>query len=178
MKLQIVSAVLLALCALTQTTSGEVKVVRPNDECMCEEIFSSTCALHFNTGVWYGRFPNTRGQEKSDAIDEFFDFKLLLDLDNYCSHMLYNLLCFHYFPQCDPNSPGLAATPCRETCNEALTSCIDHARAIQANYTFPVHLNCSNFPSGSSEGCANTQCTACPNACELLINCRIWHTIV
>ena len=151
---------------------ADVKNLQPQEnECTCNEVVNSLCSLHFGTESWYGQFPNARDQDLTQAIDEFFDFRQFLFLDNYCSHMMYNFLCFHYFPKCDLQN-RLAATPCSETCNEALTSCIDHARAIQVNYTFPAHLNCSNFPSGSSECTSATRCnqpcTACPNASQLL----------
>ena len=164
----------LALFVLLTATNGNLKPVGPQRQCRCEAVSLSICASHFHARDWYGRFPNGRGQDLTRAEKEFIDFYQFLALDNYCSHMLYNLLCFHYFPKCEGSRPELGAIPCREACNEALTSCTEHARAIQPSYTFPDHLNCSNFPSrGSSdrsgrvvEEAAHCDCiTACPNAC-------------
>ena len=167
---------LFALCAAA-CALADVKKVQPSDEdCPCVQA-SGLCETHYNIN-WYARFPNARDQYFTNALREFLDFRQLLSLDNYCSHMLYNLLCFHYFPKCDPPpSPPPPqrqqlhhATPCRETCIEALTTCIDQARVRNPNYVFPAHLNCSNFPSGSGdcdvplEGQCSTQCPACPNA--------------
>ena len=174
MRLLILAGVIVALCTVDPVVLSDVKVVRPQSDCQCEEISGSICALHFNSGEWRGRFPNSRNLDKTESIKEFFDFSRLLYLDNYCSHVLYNFLCFHYFPKCDTERPRLGATPCRETCNEVWTACIDHARSLSANFTFPDHLQCSNFPLGSSE-CSqstgevedcNSQCTACPNASQ------------
>lgn len=165
----------LALFALLTTTDGDLKVVEHQRRCRCEAIPPGICSPHFHMGEWYGRFPNARGQNLTDAVTEFVHFYQFLALDNYCSHMLFNLLCFHYFPNCERSRPELGGIPCRETCNEALTSCIEHARALRPNYTFPDHLNCSNFPSSSSDNCSDVieeapRCNciiACPNACQL-----------
>ena len=164
-----------ALLALVTATDSDLKVIEPKHPCQCQEIMASTCALHFHTGNWFARFPNARDQDLTQAVKEFVDFYQFLTMENYCSHMLYNLLCFHYFPKCERDRPELAATPCRETCNEALMACVEHARVLRPNYTFPDHLNCSNFPSGSNcspvtreaDRQCNGQCTACPNACQL-----------
>ena len=177
-----VSVGLAALC-VALATAGNVRDIIPPEtsECQCEEIQSSLCATHFGTQTWFGRFPNARNLDKSGSIAEFFHFYPLLLLNNYCSHVLYNLLCFHYFPKCSPERPGLGATPCRETCNEAIAACYDHVRARSPNYVFPEHLNCSNFHSGESNcgggsvtgedgsGCEET-CTACPNASEFNVS--------
>ena len=146
-------------------------------DCQCQEIPGSTCALHFGLWEWHARFPNARGLDLTASIGEFFHFQSILNMDNYCSHMLYNLLCFHYFPQCDPNSerPRLGVTPCCEVCVEAIDSCVRHARAIWRDFEVPDHLNCDNFASGSQcdsefgvigegdEEC-DALCTACPRA--------------
>ena len=164
--------VLALLLALQTATNGNHLETQPR--CRCEEIPPGLCATYFQTGDWYGRFPNARGQNLSEAVDEFFDFSHFLTMDNYCSHMLHVLLCFHYFPYCEVSRPELGAIPCCEICNEALTSCITHAKALQPNFTFPAHLNCNNFPSSYSingcgrvdEGAGHCNCiTACPGAC-------------
>ena len=167
----------LALCASAFASAADVKTVRPtSSNCECEEVLASFCTDHYGADSWYARFPNARDQQYTEALGEFLDFYRagLLSLDNYCSHMLHNLLCFHYFPKCEPNRPRLGAIPCQETCNEAQAACIQHARAKRPNFVFPAHLNCSNFPSGSRDcdlvlgeeaGCT-AHCSACPNASE------------
>ena len=168
---------MLALCGAAFAV-GDVKNLQPTADsgCHCQEVVNSFCSLHFETENWFARFPNARGQDLTEALTEFLHFYRLLNMDNYCSHVLYNFLCFHYFPKCDPDRPQLGATPCRETCNEVWMACIDHARALSSGLDFPDHLRCSNFPSGASE-CSprgesaqcGSQCTACPNACQLAL---------
>ena len=173
---------ILALC-IAAVNASAIKNIQPSQSSNCHyectELSSSLCASHFGLGVdenWYARFPNARGLGRDESITEFFHFYRLLELDNYCSHVLYNLLCFHYFPKCSAQRPRLAAVPCRETCEEAVSSCLEHARAIQKNpsFQFPEHLNCSNFHYGSSpcgdgatdgenDNCGS-ECSACPNA--------------
>lgn len=173
MKLHIV---VLTLYVALSATGTDVKNVQTNQaSCECKMWPGSICASHFHVGSWYGLFPNARSLDLTASISEFFHFLRLLRLDNYCSHALYNLLCFHYFPKCSADRPQLAATPCRETCTEAVSACLDHARAIRndPNFVFPGHLNCTNFESGSiscdGEGASgeddcSSKCTACPNA--------------
>lgn len=165
----------IVIFSLIAVVSCEVKVLLTSSQCQCETVSAPACQYHFNIDNWYGRFPNARGQDMNQAVTEFVDFFHLLTLDNYCSHMLYNLLCFHYFPKCEKNRPELGATPCRETCNEAMNACAEHVTALPG-YRFPVHLNCSNFPPRSSDcssvgppqdnSCSAKCITACPNACE------------
>ena len=176
-----VRAGVLALCVTLAASTVKDIDSTETENCQCEQIHGSICATHFGTPNWFGRFPNARGLDKSRSIGEFFDFYRLLNMDTYCSHTLYNLLCFHYFPQCFLDThPQLGVTPCRETCNEALAACFPHARAYDPNYQFPEHLDCSNFPTGSSE-CnpahaegedgddCETPCIACPNASTFYI---------
>ena len=163
----------LALCAAACASAGDVKTVdHEESSCQCKRLVGSLCAAHYGLDVWYARFPNAREQDILGAVTEFSHFRQLLQLNNYCSHMLYNLLCFHYFPKCDPHRPRLGAAPCQETCNEAVTACIEQARIGDPDFVFPDHLNCSNFPSGQrncdfdqiEQVTCNTQCSACPNA--------------
>ena len=157
---------------------GAIKNVQPSQSSSCEydacaELPGNICGTHFDL-EWHARFPNARGQHYDEALGEFFDFYSLLELDNYCSHVLYNLLCFHYFPQCSPDRPLLAGIPCRETCEETVASCLEHARTVYPSFVFPEHLNCSNFQYGSSpcgagsatgenDDCGS-ECIACPDA--------------
>lgn len=149
--------------------AGNVKNIQTaQDDCDCLEV-PGICARHFNLETWYGQFPNARGLSLQESLTEFSHFDPLLTLDDYCSHVLFNLLCFHYFPKCSPERPLLAATPCRETCTEAVRACQRH---LGDSYRFPEHLGCTNFRSGETEcqgesgdaETCNSQCTACPVA--------------
>ena len=172
----------LALCVAVAAMPGSLN---DGQRYECLEVPSSHCGRHFSND-WYARVPNARRLGIPDSSLEFQDFLPLLDLNNYCSHMLFNLLCFHYFPKCDPNRPELAATPCREVCMEAVAACLPHAR-IASNFVFPPeHLDCSHFvsvhlPSGvtgsSPEGSGDQETAttspnpgpiACPNASKSL----------
>lgn len=154
----------------------------------CKPLNNHTCALHFNMregDAWYARFPNTRGLSLDRSLKEFSDFTWLLEQNNYCSHMLYTLLCFHYFPPCSPlNGPELIAQPCQEVCREATEACLPIAKAIHGDFVnIPHHLDCANFKSAAhgpgsvqyehrveNELASPTDPTvvvACPNSCEL-----------
>lgn len=154
-----------------------------DSDCYCQEIFGSSCAHHFGADHWAARFPNARELDLFHSLSEFQHFEPILVMDNYCSHVLHNLLCFHYFPKCDlENHSQLGATPCRETCIEATTACIEHVRAIQNNplFEFPEHLNCNNFANGSqccitvsevsgeNDDECDSLCTACPSASKFI----------
>ena len=150
----------------------------------CKPVANLSCTRHFNMreGTWYARFPNARGLDRNHSKEEFSDFSWLLNQDNYCSRMLYILLCFFYFPPCSPQSgPELVARPCNEVCREAAEACLPIARAMRGdNLDIPRHLDCSNFESGSRApediirrpGSEETGVlVACPNASELY--CRV-----
>lgn len=150
----------------------------------CKPVTNSTCAKHFNMRVentWYARFPNARGLSLNRSINEFSDFSWLLELNNYCSHMLHLLLCFYYFPPCSPQYQfDLFAKPCQEVCREATDACLPIVRALRGGaVSIPRHLDCVNFTSRSSVGVrvnvATTRSTglstsvlACPNASEFV----------
>ena len=83
---------------------------------------------------------------------EFFNFFAVTYQDNYCSHMLIPLLCYHYFPLCSPECPRLSVTPSRQLCTEAVEACLPYARVLYGetfNSTFPEDLDCSNFPDAN-----------------------------
>ena len=136
----------------------------------CKRLDSNICARHFNTRSWYGQFPNERGLNANQSISEFGDFSVLLGLNNYCSHMLYALLCFHYFPQCSPQQPSVAVKPCFEVCTEAMDACLPIAHALSGKdvLTIPSHLECANFKrmernvSTSAETNGSSLPLACP----------------
>ena len=142
----------------------------------CKQLESTRCAEHFHTRdrSWYAQFPNARGLNANQSINEFGDFSVFLDLNNYCSHMLYALLCFHYFPHCSPVRPELAAMPCQEVCREAMEACLPVARALMGgqNLHIPLHLECYHFESKESEVLRSAESNgsfvplACPNASE------------
>ena len=190
----------LAVSALPkrQTYGGELQLSGGNTRYQCSDMQSHICIGHFNTENWYARFPNSRGQLRDQAINEFNHFLTLLYQDNYCSHMLYALLCFHYFPKCLSDSrPEVVAMPCREVCEEASTACLPIAYALNIlqGIGIPQHLNCTNFESmhmgpgvsGSAESCnpassgssgsgsgdsgcsTSGQLIACPNACKYIL---------
>ena len=120
----------------------------------CKPVHNHSCAKHFNMleeDAWYARFPNNRGVGLSRSLNEFADFTWLLELNNYCSRMLYTLLCFHYFPPCSPLSLlQLIVQPCREVCREATEACLPIARAVHGEaVSIPHHLDCANFQSSS-----------------------------
>lgn len=136
--------------------------------------------------TWYATFPNARGLGLTHSLREFSDFTRLLEMDNYCSLMLYSLLCFHYFPPCSPpNSSAFVVEPCQEVCREATEACLPIARAINGDaVSIPNHLDCANFaeygqrraryyyPGGRADNTATRSLSpnvvlACPNSCEL-----------
>ena len=85
-----------ALAASVVPNSGG-KVSDNETQYQCKELpktISGLCADYFGRETWHGRFPNARGLDMDDSIEEFFHFFALLYQDNYCSHMLHNLLCF------------------------------------------------------------------------------------
>lgn len=155
----------------------------------CKPVPSRACARHFNMpegSTWYATFPNARGLGLTHSLREFSDFMRLLEMDNYCSLMLYSLLCFHYFPPCSPpNSPAFVVEPCQEVCREATEACLPIARAINGDaVNIPNHLDCANFaeyghrraryyyPGGRADNTATRSLSpnvvlACPNSCEL-----------
>ena len=147
----------------------------------CIPVANLSCARHFNMreGSWYARFPNARGLDLNRSIGEFSDFSWLLHQNNYCSRMLYILLCFYYFPPCSPQSgPQLIARPCNEVCREAAEACLPIAKVMRGDsLRIPRHLDCSNFESGTrvledirgpgSDG--PSVLLACPNASELVV---------
>lgn len=152
----------------------------------CKPVANSSCARHFNMreeDAWYAGFPNARGFSLNRSLKEFSDFSWLLHQKNYCSRMLYNLLCFYYFPPCLPqNGPELVARPCYEVCREAADACLPIAQVIRGDtVNIPHHLNCANFEKsrvqddirGDSEvtrsaaADSTTVVLACPNASEL-----------
>lgn len=110
-----------------------------------------SCARHFSMGAentWHATFPNARGFNVNDSMREFSDFSSLLEMDNYCSRMLYTLLCFYYFPPCSLHThPGMVVQPCQEVCREATEACLPAVRALSGGSVglIPPHLNCSNF---------------------------------
>lgn len=182
---------IIGLCVAT-AAAGTVKDIHPpqtsNCEYECTELPGHICASHFGlrNENWFARFPNARGLDRSASITEFFHFYPLMELDNYCTHVIYNLLCFHYFPKCSAERPDLAAVPCRETCEEAVSACLEHVRASQGDpsFQFPEHLNCSNFlygssPCGAGSAAGETtncgsECTACPDASKYKL--RLYHS--
>lgn len=156
------------------------------NNCQCKPVTNSSCAKHFNMrqeDTWYARFPNARGLGLKRSLNEFSDFSWLLELNNYCSHMLHLLLCFYYFPPCSPQYQfDLFAKPCQEVCREATDACLPIARALRDGaVSIPRHLDCVNFTSKSSAGDAvrvnvattrstgqSTSVLACPNASEFV----------
>ena len=119
----------------------------------CRELRSSTCADHFGLATWYGRFPNDVGLNRDDSVVDFFNFFALLYQDNYCSNVLHNLLCLHYFPLCSPSCPDQWVTPSRQLCTEALEACLPYAHVLYGGAfenTFPKFLNCTSFSKASS----------------------------
>lgn len=162
---------LMALSAIANSM-GNLKSV-PSSACQCLPVQQlNFCGSHFGYN-WDARFPNARGHtDVGTAIAELSHYATLFQLDNYCSHMLYNLLCFHYLPQCAQGSP-ITVVACREVCIEAKDACLEHARRRDPNYMFPEHLNCSKFDPGvpdcnvingaeDSSGCTETCPLACP----------------
>ena len=169
----IVGAVLSAVASPTSETHQKE----------CRALRGSMCADHFGTETWYGLFPNDQGLDKDDSIAEFFHFFALLHQDNYCSHLIHNLLCYLYFPPCSPQCPGRGVTPSRQLCEEAVEACLPYAQVLYGSTfqkTFPKFINCSSFAQESSsvgtcptsrgntttaiESCCSTDTLHSPNA--------------
>lgn len=146
-------------CIFLGAVLNVVASVTPNNESRyaCKEVpraRNGLCADHFGEETWYGRFPNARGLDLDDSIVEFFHFFALLYQDNYCSLMLFKLLCFHYFPLCSSECPDIGVTPCRQVCTEAVEACLPYARVLYGKMfdnSFPQYLNCSCFANVNSE---------------------------
>ena len=183
----IISAVIAVVISMPAPESTPPKLDTPYHQ--CKPVPSRTCARHFNMpeeNTWYATFPNARGLGLNHALKEFSDFSRLLEMENYCSQMLYTLLCFHYFPPCSlPNNPGLVVQPCQEVCREATEACLPIARAMSGDAVrIPNHLDCTNFAEYHNRraryyhhgGRADNTATgatvspnlvlACPNSCE------------
>ncbi len=119
----------------------------------------------------YASFPNGRQQTQPQcAIDEIADFNTLLQSTDQCSTKLGTLLCFYYFPWCDPNTVmadsygklvHLHVLPCRSVCEEVRRDCRASLEAL--GQTWPRHLNCSDtriFPIPGAGGLGSPiQCT-------------------
>lgn len=116
----------------------------------------SQCARHFNFS-FNGMFPNSRDLSMPQAVSEFSAFLPLLELNNYCSHVLHSFLCYHYFPPCAPESHP-AYLPCREVCEVAWKECLDLTYQMYS-IPPPEHLNCTNFPSKYT-----SNYTVCPDS--------------
>ena len=108
-----------------------------------------------SAGYRTAQFPNGRGQNFSAAAAEFSHFVRLLETG--CSDKLGTLLCFYYFPFCQPQTLWQTQTvlPCRETCQEARNNCENVLQ--EHGYNWPTHLDCSNdyFLPVSTMKCAN-----------------------
>ena len=116
----------------------------------CKLITNNPCALHFKTfnNTWNASVPNSRGLYLDRAVKEFSDFKVLLQLNNYCSHMLYTSLCFYYFPQCSLKRPRISATTCKEVCLETMEACLPVFHALQGQEaSIPPHVDCTLLES-------------------------------
>lgn len=141
----------LTLCALLCVSACLITDHEVHHE--CKEVRNGVCTNHFGRDNWYGRFPNSLGLDEDESSVEFYNFFALLYQDNYCSHLLIKLLCFHYFPLCSPECPNVSLTPSRQLCAEAVDACLPYARVLYGetfNNTFPKYLNCSNFPDAKS----------------------------
>ena len=112
-----------------------------------------TCNRVFNRtdSESYAKFPNTRGLTLNASISEFNDFFLALSSNiSGCSLALWSLLCYHYFPQCNPTLPLMyTVTPCREICEQARNGCEDYIGT--GNFSWPEHLNCAKFNSSHDD---------------------------
>ena len=116
----------------------------------CLELHSNLCVDHF--GMPWSYVLPTAGdlpQTQFDLINQFNDFSGPLRLNNYCSHQLFNLLCFHYFARCEPGQANKIAVPCRIACEEAHRAC--QLAMESTGMSFPSHLNCSKFEVSATE---------------------------
>ena len=175
--------------AASDAPNSEGQISDNETQYQCKELpktISGLCADYFGRETWHGRFPNARGLDMDDSIEEFFHFFALLYQDNYCSRMLHNLLCFHYFPLCSTECPGVEVTPCRQLCSEAVKTCLPYARVLYGKifqndkgHEFPHYLNCSSFETevdyhSSMYNSTDVHCSSpeekhldCPSASEL-----------
>lgn len=106
-----------------------------------------------NTPYSHARFPNARGQSKPRCAAEELDHYIINGVSN-CSLAMGPLLCFHYFPFCDPLY-GFTVKPCRSVCEQAQRECVDDLRRLGAGW--PEHMDCSDenkfTPDGTGEPC-------------------------
>ena len=153
----------------------------------CLELQSNLCLDHFGM-PWYYVLPTAGDlpQTQLELIKQFNDFGAPLSFNNYCSHQLFNLLCFHYFARCELTQGNKIAVPCRIVCEEAHRACQFAMKSV--SLSFPSHLNCSKFEvsatecesaegSTSSGACSAsdqhsvTKVPACPSSCKFTRVC-------
>ena len=147
------SKLLLSFCTIWCT----IQII-PLANCLpersCLEVRQDYCASFFNgrdaeapyspSSFWPSTFPNAINFTLPEALIGFSTFKVLLDLDNYCSYLLHSFLCMHFFPPCLPDKRLIV--PCRRVCEEAMEECLNYVYEEYLNVSTPWHLECSNFP--------------------------------
>ena len=124
----------------SETVDGPEACVRLEHK--CNSVFNRSATEA------YTKLPNDRGLTLEASIFEFSEFDQLLQQN--CSSSLWTLLCFYYFPQCNPNySLKHVVTPCREQCVEAKRHC--EPLLLRYNASWPEHLECSKFNRHSDD---------------------------
>ena len=99
---------------------GLITIPGGNEETsQCVNFTNHYCSQFENRNTAY--FPNLRGHKTvAEADKEFQDFIPLLQSG--CHPKLGTLLCFIYFPFCEPSYPSLRIYPCKEVCDEVHNS--------------------------------------------------------
>ena len=102
-------------------------------------------------------FPNPRGHKTFEEADkEFRDFIPLLR--DGCHEKLGTLLCFIYFPFCQPSYPNLRIYPCKEVCEEVThpnSSCTSIVNSYTTGWNDQLQCQLDLYKPGSSQQCVD-----------------------
>lgn len=149
-----------------------VHLVRDEPSTMCVPFQHPYCSTF---GYNHTAFPNPRqgsldkikltdgptANYSTNAFKEFAEFAPLMDTG--CSHKLGTLLCFFYFPLCNPPAQVegtlLTIRPCRSLCEEVTRDCAEALRAALAAYGLEdhgweelPHFKCSHYEFNGKNG--------------------------
>ena len=136
-------------------TPQEIIDLPPEDEHVCEPFEQPYCQCFNPSDRTHARFPNPRKQYAKGAQKEFGDFtkRGRNVIESGCSDKIGTLLCFFYFPHCNPPTGDsnteiqshFHSLPCRELCEEVRRDC--ESQFHNNGILWPDHLNCSALPS-------------------------------
>lgn len=140
---QVISGLLVLLCAQTAVHSYN-PLIPPKDD-KCETLTYDICRqMDYNRTI----FPNYLGHRKqSEAIKSVNSLRPLLSKG--CSPDVLTFLCSVYFPMC--TSINKLVPPCRELCLDVQKGCSGVLR--KNGYAWPEALKCDQYPLIKTEVC-------------------------